>query len=101
METERSTTSLRSLLTMLLLTIPLSPSLNKIAPLSWNLGGSPDSELVQRAAVERRHVFAGLDPIVCVHPRVRAPLAHCLVLNDVFHNASVGVVGGQPSHLDC
>lgn len=85
---------------MFLLTIPLCHRLNKAAPLSRHFGGSPHSELVQRAAVECRHIFGGLDPIICVHPRVRAPLADCLVLNDVFNDASIGVVRGLPSHLD-
>lgn len=85
---------------MFLLTIPLCHRLNKVAPLSRHFGGSPHSELVQRAAVECRHIFGGLDPIICVHPRVRAPLADCLVLNDVFNDASIGVVRGLPSHLD-
>lgn len=83
-----------------LLTIPLCPRLNDRAPLSRHFGESPHSELVERAAVEGRHVFGGLVSIVRVHPRVRAPLADRLVLYDVFNDASVGIFRGLPPHLD-
>lgn len=89
-----------SLWTAFLLTISLCHCLNEAAPLSRDFGESPNSELVQRAAIERRHIFGGLDSIVCVHPRVRAPLADWLILNDVFNDASIGVVRGLPSHLN-
>lgn len=63
-------------------------------------GDSPHSELVDCAAVERCHIFGGLVSIVCVHPRVRAPLVDWLVLYGVFNDASVGVLRGLPLHLD-
>lgn len=83
-----------------LLTICLCPCLNKFAPLSWHFGESPDSELVECAAIECCHIFGGLVPIIGVHPRLRAPLVDWLVLDDVFNDASIGILRGLPSHLD-
>lgn len=74
--------------------------MNKLAPLSRHFGESPHSELVERAAVESCHIFGGLVSIICVHPRVRVPLANWLVLYDVFNDASIGIFRGQPPHLD-
>lgn len=82
------------------LTIALGHRMNKLAPLSRHFGESPHSELVERAAVESCHIFGGLVSIVCVHPRVRVPLANWLVLYDVFNDASIGIFRGQPPHLD-
>lgn len=82
------------------LTVPSCHRLNELAPLSWHFRESPYSELVERAAIERRHIFGGLVPVICVHPRVRAPLADRLVLYDVFNDASVWILRGLPPHLD-
>lgn len=84
----------------LLLTAPLRPRLNKRAPLSRHFGESSHSELVECAAVQCCHIFGGLVPIICVHPRVKAPLADWLVLYDVFNDASIGILRGLPPHLN-
>lgn len=83
-----------------LLTIPLCLCLNIVAPLSWHFRESPHSELVDCAAIECRHIFGGLVPIVCVHPRVGAHLADWLVLYDIFNDTSIWVVRGLPLHLN-
>lgn len=83
-----------------ILTIPLGHCLNNLAPLSRYFGERLHSEPVDRAAVERRHVFGGLVPVVCVHPGVRAPLASWLILDDVFIDASIGIFRGLPPQLD-
>ena len=71
-----------------------------MAPLSWHFRESPHSELVGCATIECCHVFCGLVPIICVHPRVRALLANCLVLYDILNNASIWILWGLPPHLD-
>lgn len=83
-----------------LLTISLGHGPHELAPLPRHFGEGPDSELVDCAGVECSHVFGGLVPIICVHPRVRAPLAHRLVLHDVFDDPSIGVFRRKPPHLD-
>lgn len=83
-----------------LLTIPLCHGFNKLAPLSWHLWESSHSKLVERAAVKCCHIFGGLVSIIRVQPRVRASLAHRLVLDDIFNDASIWVLRGKPLHLD-
>lgn len=90
----------RAHLITFLLTILMCHCLNRLAPLSRHFGESPHSELVECAAVECYHIFGGLVSIICVHPRVRAPLANWLVLYDVFNDASIGIFRGLPPHLD-
>lgn len=79
----------------------MRPGLYELAPLPWRLGESPHPKLVQRAPIEGGHILRGFVAIVCVHPRVQAALAHWLVLNAVFHNASIGVLGGLPAKPNC